>query len=42
MLLKRIGPLAKSVNSNLLVQCDVSEDGSIEDTFKKIKEKWGN
>ncbi len=41
ILLKRIEPLAKSVNSNLLIQCDVSEDGAIEDAFKKIKEKWG-
>ena len=41
LLLKRIEPLAKSVNSDFLIQCDVSEEGSTEKAFKKIKEKWG-
>ena len=41
LLLKRIEPLAKSVNSDFLIQCDVSEEGSTERAFKTIKEKWG-
>ena len=41
LLLKRIEPLAKSVNSDFLIQCDVSEEGSTEKAFKTIKEKWG-
>ena len=41
LLLKRIDPLAKSVGSNLLIQCDVSDEGSVKNAFEKIKDKWG-
>ena len=41
LLLKRIEPLAKSVNSDFLIQCDVSNEGSIQNTFKEIEKKWG-
>ena len=41
LLLKRIDPLAKSVSSNLLIQCDVSDEGSVKNTFEKIRDKWG-
>ena len=41
LLFKRIDPLAKSVGSNLLIQCDVSDEGSVKNTFEKIKDKWG-
>ena len=41
-LLKRITPLAESINSNLLIECDVSNAKSIQKTFKYIKDKWGN
>ena len=41
LLLKRIDPLAKSIGSNLLIQCDVSDEGSVKNTFEKIKDKWG-
>jgi enoyl-[acyl-carrier protein] reductase I len=40
-LLKRLEPLAKSVNSDIIMQCDVTEDESIEEIFKTIKAKWG-
>jgi len=40
-LLKRLEPLAKSVDSDIIMQCDVTEDESIEETFKTIKAKWG-
>ena len=42
LLLKRIEPLAKSVNSDFLIQCDVSEEGSTEKAFKTIKENGRN
>ena len=41
MLLKRIEPLAKSVGSNTLIQCEVDREGSIKKAFKEIEEKWG-
>jgi enoyl-[acyl-carrier protein] reductase I len=40
-LLKRLKPLAKSVDSDIIMQCDVTEDESIEEIFKTIKAKWG-
>ena len=42
LLLKRIDPLAKSVGSDLLIQCDVSDEGSVKKTFEQIRDKWGN
>ena len=41
LLLKRIEPLAKSVNSNFLIQCDVSSEGSVKNTFNEIQNRWG-
>ena len=41
LLLKRIDPLAKSVGSDLLIQCDVSDEGSVKRAFDQIKNKWG-
>ncbi|MDI2112677.1 enoyl-ACP reductase FabI [Commensalibacter nepenthis] len=38
---KRVRPLAASLGSDYLIQCDVSEDKDIEKTFKDIEEKWG-
>ncbi|MFL2934353.1 MAG: enoyl-ACP reductase FabI [Thalassobaculaceae bacterium] len=40
-LFKRLEPLARSVGSDTIMQCDVTEDKSIEDTFAFIKQKWG-
>ena len=40
-LFKRLEPLAKSVDSDIIMQCDVTEDESIEEIFKTIKAKWG-
>lgn len=37
---KRVRPLAESLDSNFLVECDVSRDGSIEATFSEIEKKW--
>ena len=40
-LLKRLEPLAQSVSSDTIMQCDVTEDKSIEEAFALIKKKWG-
>ena len=37
---KRVRPLAEKVGSNIIIPCDVSSDGAIEETFKLLKEKW--
>ena len=39
-LLRRVSPLAKSINNDFLIECDVSKKESIKNTFKEIKEKW--
>lgn len=41
MLLKRVGPLAESVGSNLVLPCDVTDSESIASVFKTLEEKWG-
>lgn len=38
---KRVRPLAESVGSNILLPCDVTDESSIDSTFKAIEEKWG-
>ena len=40
-LLKRLEPLAQSVGSDTIMQCDVTEDSSIEEAFALIRKKWG-
>jgi len=39
---KRVRPLAESLGSTFLVECDVGKDDSIENTFKKIEQQWGS
>lgn len=41
-LLKKIKPLAEDLGVEILVECDVSSDASIEKAFQAIKSKWGN
>ena len=38
---KRVVPLAQSVDSNLIFECDVSEMDSIDKTFAEISKIWG-
>ena len=38
---KRVRPLADSIGSNLVLQCDVTDEASIESTFKTIQDEWG-
>ncbi len=38
---KRVRPLAESVGAKIIVPCDVTDEASIDATFKKIEEEWG-
>jgi enoyl-[acyl-carrier protein] reductase I len=40
-LLKRVVPLAESVGSKLIAQCDVSDDSSADRLFERIEDLWG-
>tara|TARA_B100000029_G_scaffold515866_1_gene625094 strand:+ start:1943 stop:2779 length:837 start_codon:yes stop_codon:yes gene_type:complete len=40
-LAKRVGPLAESVGSNLLLPCDVSDDVALDSVFSDIENRWG-
>jgi enoyl-[acyl-carrier protein] reductase I len=40
-LAKRVRPLADSVGSKLVVQCDVSDDASVDRAFASLQETWG-
>ena len=37
---KRVVPLADSVNSNLILPCDVLNDREIDTTFKELEKQW--
>jgi enoyl-[acyl-carrier protein] reductase I len=37
---KRVRPLAASIGSDLLVPCDVSDEGAIDAAFAKVAERW--
>jgi enoyl-[acyl-carrier protein] reductase I len=39
---KRVRPLAISLGSDVLIECDVSDDASIEKVFATLEEKWGS
>lgn len=38
---KRVRPLAASINSGLVLPCDVTSDAAMDETFAVLKEKWG-
>jgi enoyl-[acyl-carrier protein] reductase I len=38
---KRVRPLAEKTNSDLVLQCDVSDGSSIDDVMSTIGEEWG-
>jgi enoyl-[acyl-carrier protein] reductase I len=38
---KRVRPLAQSLNSSLILPCDVTDSGSVENVFAEIKRAWG-
>ncbi len=37
---KRVEPLATSLNSSLIIPCDVSEENGVEDTFRTLRNHW--
>ena len=39
---KRLKPLATSVGSGIILQCDVEEDGSIQLVFDQLGENWNS
>jgi enoyl-[acyl-carrier protein] reductase I len=39
---KRVEPLAAEAGSNFLVECDVTNDAAMDETFRQIKERWGH
>ena len=41
LLKRRVEPLAKSVNSNLVLSCNVENKEEIKNLFEDIKKKWG-
>ena len=41
VLQKRVTPLAASVNSDIVIPCDVTDEASIDKLFSEIKRKWG-
>jgi len=40
-LAKRVKPLAESIGSDILLECDVTDQDSIDAVFEALKEKWG-
>ena len=38
---KRVKPLAESVGSDMVLECDITSDEAIKKTFAKVKEQWG-
>ena len=38
---KRVRPLAESVNADLILPCDVTNDDAIDSVFADIEKKWG-
>ena len=39
---KRVEPLAAEAGSNFLVECDVTNDAAMDETFRQIKARWGH
>ncbi|MEE9347438.1 MAG: enoyl-ACP reductase, partial [Robiginitomaculum sp.] len=38
---RRVRPLAESLGSEIIVPCDVTDDSSMDATFKALADKWG-
>lgn len=38
---KRVGPLAEELGSDIVLPCDVSDEGSIDELFNALEAKWG-
>lgn len=38
---KRVKPLAESVGSDIVIDCDVTDEANLDELFATLKEKWG-
>ena len=38
---KRVRPLAETVNTDLVLQCDVTKEDEVDEVFRQVQEKWG-
>jgi len=38
---KRVKPLAESVGSDILVDCDVTNEDNLDEVFSTLEDKWG-
>ncbi len=38
---KRVGPLAKSLDTDFVIECDVTDMANIDATFAALKDRWG-
>lgn len=38
---KRVKPLAESVGSDILIDCDVTNEGDLDNVFTELEQKWG-
>src|SRR5258707_1391089 len=38
---KRVKPLAESIGSEFLVECDVTDEASLDRTFAAVADRWG-
>ncbi len=41
-LLKRVTPLAESIGSDIILPCDVTDEGSVDAVFGELESKWGS
>ena len=41
IMLKRVKPLAEKVGSDMVLECDVGDDGSITSVFQTLEKEWG-
>jgi enoyl-[acyl-carrier protein] reductase I len=39
---RRVEPLAQSINSNIILPCDVTQESDVEQVFDILGEKWGS
>jgi len=38
---KRVRPLAESIGNDFLIECDVTDDAELDNTFAQIEKRWG-
>jgi enoyl-[acyl-carrier protein] reductase I len=38
---KRVRPLSETVDTDLVMQCDVTNDAEVDEVFRQVEEKWG-